>query len=183
MKNPSICAIFVMRGDFMDNLEIERKFVIELPDFEKMRKMSGYAFSDITQVYMKTVKGVSHRIRKRDGASGTVYTETKKTRIDEMTALEEECEIEKERYEELYSLRDEALRVITKRRHVFEYMGQIFEIDVYPEWQRSCIMETELKSKSQFPQIPDFISIVRDVTGVREYSNHSMARIFPKEII
>ena len=167
----------------MDNLEIERKFIIELPNFEKMREMSGYAFSDITQVYMKTANGVSHRIRKRVAESVTEYTETKKTRIDEMTALEEEDAISEQRYLELYLKRDKSLNVITKRRHVFKYMGQLFEIDVYPEWERSCIMETELKSKSLCPQIPDFISIVRDVTGIREYSNHSMARIFPKEII
>lgn len=167
----------------MSDVEIERKFIIELPDVEKMREMSGYTFYDITQVYMRAECGISHRIRKRVGESGIVYIETKKRRIDEMSAFEDEAVITEERYLELYSLRDESLRVIIKRRHTFEFLGQLFEIDVYPEWRHSCIMETELKSREELPHIPDFIKVVRDVTGIRDYSNHSMARSFPKEIV
>ena len=85
----------------MSSVEIERKFIIELPDFEKMREMSGYTFYDITQVYMPTENGVSHRIRKRIGMRDVVYTETKKRRIDGMSAYEDEAVITKERYDEL----------------------------------------------------------------------------------
>lgn len=167
----------------MSSVEIERKFIIELPDFEKMREMSGYTFYDITQVYMPTENGVSHRIRKRIGMRDVVYTETKKRRIDGMSAYEDEAVITKERYDELYSMRDKSLNVISKRRHTFTFSGQLFEIDVYPNWQHSCIMETELESKKDFPEIPDFIRIVRDVTGIRSYSNHSMASAFPDELV
>ncbi len=165
----------------MNGVEIERKFIIELPDFEKMREMSGYTFYDITQVYMKTENGVSHRIRKRAGASGVVYTETKKRRIDEMSAFEDENVITEERYDELYSVRDMSLNVISKRRHTFRFMGQLFEIDVYPNWRNSCIMETELESREDDPKMPPFIKVLRDVTGIRAYSNHSMANSFPAE--
>ena len=166
----------------MSGVEIERKFIIELPDFEKMREMSGYECREITQAYMPTKDGVSHRIRKSAGIGGVIYTETKKRRIDEMSAIEDERVITKEQYLNLFEARDSELNVLYKCRHSFEFSGQVFEIDVYPEWTLSCIMETELKAKEDNPEIPPIIKIIREVTGERKYTNHSMARSFPKEI-
>ena len=42
-------------------------------------------------------------------------------------------------------------------------------------------METELESRDTEVLMPDFLSIVREVTGNKLYSNASMARSFPKE--
>lgn len=175
-------VIIRAKGDTAVSIEIERKYVIELPDFSRLREMSGYTVSEITQIYMPTVLGVSHRVRRRITREGTVYTETKKQRIDAMSAYEDEREIDESRYEALVGMRDTALRPITKHRHTFEYRGQLFEIDVYPEWKKSCIMETELDERTRTVEMPDFIRVIRDVTGMREYSNHSMAAQFPKEL-
>ena len=164
------------------SIEIERKYVIELPDFSCLREMSGYTVSEITQIYMPTVLGVSHRVRRRVCADRIVYTETKKRRIDAMSAYEDEREIDELEYDALVKLRDTSLHPITKQRHTFVYQGQLFELDVYPEWKNSCIMETELDERTRTVEMPDFIRVIRDVTGMREYSNHSMAAEFPKEL-
>ena len=167
----------------MQNVEIERKYVIKLPDVEKMQECLNYKFCDITQVYMPSVGAVSHRIRRSVYGGYTKYTETKKMRIDSMSAYEDECEISEDAYEKLFLERDTELSVITKRRHIFEYGGQVFEIDVYPEWRESCIMETELAGRELTPRMPEFISVIAEVTGIRAYSNHSMAKKFPDELL
>ena len=70
---------------------------------------------------------------------------------------------------------------VIKDRHTFSYLGQLFEIDIYPQWSKTAIMETELDDKEKEVEMPPFIKIVREVTGVRGYSNAAMSASFPKE--
>jgi CYTH domain-containing protein len=54
-------------------------------------------------------------------------------------------------------------------------------VDIYPEWTRSCILETELVSRDTDVKMPTFISIIGEVSGDKRYTNASMAEEFPKE--
>jgi CYTH domain-containing protein len=44
-------------------------------------------------------------------------------------------------------------------------------------------METELESREETVIYPDFIKILREVTGEKRYSNAGMAREFPEELV
>jgi CYTH domain-containing protein len=109
------------------------------------------------------------------------YYETVKRRIDKMSSDENEREISAEEYAHLRADIDPATRPIYKIRYTFRHGSHLFEVDVYPEWERTAIMEVELPSRDTPVDIPDFISVVREVTGVRGYSNAAMSREFPKE--
>ena len=164
-------------------IEIERKYVIKKPLPEVMKMQPEYTESEITQVYLTSEAGVTHRVRKRVFDGDSVYTETKKTRIDRMSAVEEEREISAETYSSLCERMDEETQPVIKKRYTFFYDGVTFEIDVYPEWERTAIMETELENREVSVKIPEFIEIVREVTGERGYSNAAMAHSFPPELI
>jgi CYTH domain-containing protein len=164
-------------------IEIERKYVILMPDTEMLASLEGYTESEIVQTYLSSLPAVTRRVRKRSFPDVTRYYETRKTRIDSMSVIEEEGEISFEEYERLSGEIMDGTRPITKKRYTFIYKKQVFEIDIYPEWQRSAIMETELPSRDASPEIPDFISIVREVTGEKAYSNASMSRKFPRELV
>ena len=73
--------------------------------------------------------------------------------------------------------------MIAKTRKSFVYKGQLFEIDVYSEWNSTAVMETELASRNTVVEMPDFIEIVKEVTGIYSYSNASMAENFPEETL
>ena len=124
---------------------------------------------------------MTHRIRSRIYPDRAVYTETKKVRIDKMSAYEDECEISESEFFEKSKKMDTATRPIIKTRYTFLYNGVTVEIDVYPEWKRCAIMEIELEKREESVEIPDFIEIIRDVTGDKAYSNAAMARAFPTE--
>ena len=79
-------------------VEIERKFVIAMPDISFISTLDGYSFSDIEQTYLCSDEGVTRRVRARKYQGRTVYTETKKMRIDKMSAHEDEREISREEY-------------------------------------------------------------------------------------
>ena len=162
-------------------VEIEKKYIIEKPSVEALSAMDGYSSSDILQIYLPTDDGSTHRVRRRIDRDRVTYTETRKRRIDEMSATEIEGEISKERFSELSESPKEGTRPINKTRHTFLYLGQLFEIDVYPEWERTAIMETELETRDVRVIFPDCIKIIRDVTGDKRYSNAAMSREFPKE--
>ena len=164
-----------------ENLEIERKYIIEMPSIERMMVERGYTSSEIVQIYLASPKGVTRRIRSRKYESGTRYFETSKIRIDKISSHEYEREIDETEFDTLAKERVEDIRHIVKVRHTFEYLGQTFEIDIYPEWERTAVMETELPSRDTEVAFPDFIRVIAEVTGDKRYSNAAMARAFPKE--
>ena len=165
----------------MSKLEIERKYIIEMPDVGTLSSMPEYTESRITQIYLASSAGVTHRIRRREYESACEYTETLKIRLSKTACNESEGEIDKSRFDELSLKIKESTRPIAKTRHTFAYLGFTVEIDVYPEWEKTAIMEIELDSEDLTPAIPPFIRIVRDVTGIREYSNAAMSHAFPTE--
>ena len=164
-----------------ENLEIERKYIIAMPDIENMKKMESYGQSEILQIYLPSKNGETHRIRRRIYSDKTVYFETVKVRVDKMSSNEFEREIGKEDFDLLAKTPEPNTHPIEKVRHTFIYNGQLFEIDVYPEWKNTAIMETELPTRDTLVEIPEFIRIIREVTGDKHYSNAGMSRAFPTE--
>ena len=165
----------------MTGIEIERKYIIEMPSLELLRAESEYTESRIIQIYLDSEKGLTHRIRSRSYSQKTVYTETKKTRIDSMSVIEEEREISEEEFKTLSLGIKKNTAPIVKTRHTFVKEGITFEIDVYEKWSSIAIMETELESREEGIDIPSFIRIVKEVTGDFKYSNASLAVNFPSE--
>lgn len=164
-------------------VEIERKYVIMMPDIRILREQEGYSVSHILQTYLESKPNVTRRVRSRGYGDRTVYTETEKTRIDEISSFEEEREISESEYKSLLNLVKQGTRTVHKTRHTFLYHGQTFEVDIYPEWKRTAIMEAELTTREVEVKMPDFIKIITEVSGDKRYSNASMAREFPGELV
>ena len=165
------------------NLEIERKFVIIKPSFTALTEYVGYTRSNIVQTYLASPDGVTHRVRERVYPDRTVYTETKKIRVDRMSSEEYERELTEEEYLALLKSADPERRPVRKTRHTVPYFGRVLEIDVYHEWKKTCIMEIEMLSRDEDVIIPDDIRILLEVTGDARYSNAAMAKTFPEELI
>ena len=163
------------------DLEIERKFIIKRPPFDIIGIMGKYDVSDIVQIYLASEPGTTHRIRARSRKGETKYYETKKTRIDEMTVIEDEKEISDTEFFALAPLCAKGTHPIKKQRHAFYFKGHTVEIDIYPQWKNTCIMEIELKERDEELSLPPFITVLREVTGIKAYSNASMSIVFPKE--
>ena len=170
-----------MKKDLKIGVEIEKKYIISMPDTKALAEMDGYSYGEIEQIYLPSSDGSTHRVRRRAEQGNVIFTETRKIRIDEMSATEIEGEITQSRYLELSTNPKEGTRPIIKTRHKFFYLGQMFEIDVYPEWASTAIMETELATRDTEVVFPECIKILRDVTGDKRYSNAQMSRDFPKE--
>lgn len=164
-------------------IEIERKFVIQLPCIDKLQAVPGFESSIITQIYVKGNPGDTHRVRKREFADRIEYTENVKRRINKISAYEDERIIDEVRFKELSALTEDGTGPVYKTRCTVPFEGKTIEIDIYPEWQKSCIMEIELEREDEEIRLPEYIEPICEVTGDKKYSNHSMARSFPEELI
>jgi CYTH domain-containing protein len=165
------------------SIETERKFVIAMPDVELISSLDGYTLSEIEQTYLLSSPTVTRRVRLRRYQNRTVYTETKKIRIGRMSAEEDEREISEDEYRTLLTQIAPGTVTLRKTRITFEYSERVFEMDIYPEWQRSCILEVELDREDAPLSMPPFLEIIAEVTGDRRYSNAAMSYEFPKELI
>ena len=165
----------------MKKIETERKYIVRKPDVEKMHQYPSYTESRITQTYLEDPTR-THRVRCREYIGGAVeYTENIKERINGMSAIENEREIDLAEYSELIKNIQNGTAPVHKTRRTVEYCGLVFEFDFYEPWQSTCIMEVELPSENTEFDLPPFVEVVREVTGIKAYSNHSMAYGFPKE--
>ena len=170
-----------MNKNSSNNLEIERKYIIEMPDFALISAQGEYTKSDILQIYLSAEGGQTRRIRRREYQDKTVYIETVKIRVDRMSSREIENEISKEEFDRLSAQIREGSKPLYKTRHTFNYLGNTIEIDVYPQWQSTDVMETELDGYDVEIALPPFINVIKEVTGNKAYSNSSMASHFPPE--
>ena len=162
-------------------IEIERKYIIMKPSVSDMSGYPDYSVSEIEQIYLSSPEGITHRVRRRSFGDVTRYYETRKTRIDKMSVIEDEGEISPEEYARLKENIDVATRPLHKTRHTFRYGEQVFEVDIYPEWSSTAIMEAELQARDTELLFPPFIKVLREVTGIKGYSNAAMSRDFPSE--
>jgi CYTH domain-containing protein len=163
------------------NLEIERKFLIAMPDEGVLARQDGARCDEILQTYLLSEPGVTARVRMRRGTRGTVYTATEKRRLSDLTAVEDEREVTEEEYRALLSRRDPALTPIEKRRYAIPYGGHTLEIDIYPFCQKQAVLEVELPTEDTPFTLPPFIRVIRDVSGDHRYKNVSLARAIPDE--
>lgn len=161
-------------------LEIERKYLIVLPDGELLKTRCDS--SEIVQTYLTGgADGGSERVRKRIYDGGTVYTHTRKHKINALSREEHETEISESEYEALLKRADPQRESVYKTRYCLEYSGQLFEIDVYPFWRERAVMEIELEREDQPVRLPPEIEIVREITEDRRYTNSSIAKQIPPE--
>ena len=168
----------IRRKKDLDGIETERRFLIKMPPETRLGALGG---DSIVQTYIESEKGVSERVRARTHEGKTTYTHTKKRRISEVSSFEDERVIDGGEYAALADRRESGTSPIKKTRYVLPYRGLNFEIDVYPQWRKTAVMEVELPREDSGLELPPEIEVIREITGERMYSNHAMSRSFPDE--
>lgn len=162
----------------MENYEIERRFLIFMPDVSFLEENCKEKW-EVTQAYLKD----HSRIRSIKTNGKTVYIKTVKTRISDIKRLEKEWEITKTEFlSHLKEIENGTIKIV-KTRFVYEFGGFCFEIDIFPFWQDRAILEIELKSETEEFCLPPFIKVIKEVTADRRYNNYSLAKTVINEDI
>ena len=166
----------------MKGFEIERKYLISMPDPDFLRENASP--TEIVQTYLlPPAPHINARVRKRGRDGDWTYTHTEKTRLSDLRRIENERRISREEYETLLQSADPDRNVIQKTRWVLPWKGQNFEIDIFPFWTDRALMELELEDEAQTIELPPRIRVLREVTADYRYLNSSLSKTIPYEEI
>ena len=165
-------------------LEIERKYLIRMPDEAYLAALPGCVIWDVEQTYLnRGADGSSRRVRRIEVGGAVKYLFTSKRRVDAMSCEETEGEISPEEFAALAKQADPERRPVAKRRYRIPYEGQLLEVDVYRFWSDRATLEIELKDEGQPVKLPDWLHVIREVTGEDAYKNLNLALHVPMEPI
>lgn len=157
-------------------LEIERKFLIEMPNIKELEAKIRMTRSEIVQTYLNSNKSeTERRIRQRGLPGDYSYYYTEKHKISSGTREEIERKISDREYLTLMMEADTTKHQIRKDRYCFIYNDRYFELDIYPFWDDKAILEIEVSNIDENIDIPDFIKVIKEVTDDNNYKNNSLA--------
>jgi len=158
-------------------IEIEKKYLIKMPNLDMLKEKYNAVKSEIIQVYLNSEnENEEVRIRQRGDNGSYTYYLTKKIKRDDMSRYEVEEKISKDRYLNLLMNADITRNILKKTRYCFMYENQYFELDSYPFSSDKAILEIELTDKNSKITLPSEISVIKDVTDDERYKNSSIAK-------
>ena len=160
-------------------IETERRFLIKMPDADLLSALGG---DEIEQIYLQSEDDITARIRSRRHNGQATYTHTKKQHISKISSIEDETVIGENEFRALSEMREEGTVPIRKTRYVLPYRGYDFEIDVYSFWRNAAVMEVELPEEGAKFELPPGVTVIREISLDRSFSNHSLSRrIIPED--
>ncbi len=164
-----------------ETFEIERKFLIEYPDVAWLEAQPNCRRVEIIQTYLQPDDGLDRRVRQR-GENGTfLYYETTKRILPSGQAVELSRRLTGREYLSLLLNADTSRRQLRKTRFCMTYGLQSLKIDLYPFWHRQAMVQLHMRSADEPVHFPPQLKLIREVTGVKEYKNSSLALRVPEE--
>lgn len=163
-------------------LEIEYKFLIEMPDVKVLEAQPEFKAKKLCQMYLElpensTGFGKRCRIRKIEEKDKTTYIKTFKKDVTNITRIEVEEEISEAEFERLSEFLSKGTAPVEKTRYTFFYEGYTCEVDVFPFWNDKAFLEIEVESEKVKPPIPPFINVIKDVSTDKMYRNSVLAQM------
>lgn len=165
-------------------LEIEKKFLVNFPSSwsELAEMFDGLVdVKRISQTYLKPKDDEpAVRVRKTvEGLTGdidVVFHFNQKTPVETGVHKEKEHKISEKQYQKYLKDADPNRVTVEKTRFVFDYNGQVFELDVFKGVLKGlALLEIELKDMSQKVELPPFLKIIEEVTEDKRFNNFSLA--------
>ncbi|MCF0208920.1 MAG: AAA family ATPase [Bacteroidaceae bacterium] len=160
--------------------EAERRFLIEYPNIADLQTCADCQKVEIIQNYYNNKKGDEIRVRQHnENGSNTFYKMVKKS-VSSTTKITTEKRLTEKEYIRLLEEADSSIHQLHKTRYCFTYNNQYFEIDIFPFWKDKAIVKIELVEVKADVKMPDFLIVIKDVTGDIEYKNFTLAKNLTK---
>ena len=156
--------------------EIERKFLVEMPELTALEKLQGFRRVEIEQAYLPTTNDEKLRIRKWVENGQAIYYKTRRRHVNGQR-LEVEERLTQRSYKEMLEEAGEALQLLHKTRYSLQYDGQLFQLDVYPFWAEQAVVKIELNEENGEVRLPPELKLIREVTGEREFKDYALAAL------
>lgn len=157
-------------------IEMERRYLIKKPDLDILSSYVHFTVIDIVQTYLSSSNGIERRIRQRGQNGNFSYYSAEKQEINGLKRIESERKISEKQYLKLLAQMDPILTPIVKKRICFVFESQYFELDIFNFSDNHALMEIELTSENGIVNLPNFITVLKEVTNDPKYRNHNLAK-------
>lgn len=164
-------------------LEIEKKYLVMIPNTMTLARKYKISIKYIEQTYLKASVG-ERRVRRvtteiigeRDYISNFYYTEKHPADITDLTRVENEVHIDYRAFAKLMQEADPEYKTIIKTHYEFYIGTQKYELDIYDFESKYAILEVELESANTEFEWPVDIVKVKEVTSDSRFKNNSIAK-------
>lgn len=173
--NKLLSEVFIVLGEPIP-VEIERKYLVEMPNIEEISKIVPITIVNIVQTYLLSEDGRELRVRQRGVNGSYFYYLTEKTRITNLKRIETERKISPKEYIEFLNMADTSRKQIVKKRACFVYKNQYFELDMFNFSNDKAILEVELSHENEETILPNFIKVIKEVTEDNKYNNYNLSK-------
>ncbi len=155
-------------------LREQRKFLVDSVDIESLASVANKVV--ITQDYLDTDDDThEYRIRKVEQGRNCSYHYNVQRKLENgMREIVKEASISEEYYEKLLKSKAANSSTCIKTRYSFVHANQYFKLDVFEDGM--MILEVNVTKENPLTTIPEFISVLEDVTNDPNYKNINMAR-------
>ena len=159
-------------------IDTYKKYLIEMPDFKKIRSMNGYNVVEISRTYLMSTDDNHHEksVTKRtiNGMNSFYYME--RQHYKGFDRIDVERRIDKNEYRSILGDASNRLKELKKTRHCFTWEDKYYEIDVLPLWNEKAILKIQLTDKGSTFEVPSFLTTIKDVSDNPNYTSFSLAQ-------
>ena len=154
----------------------KRKFLVEMPDMNKLCEQYGALALDMMQTYLHMVApNVERRIRQQKNGEDYLYFYTEKHLMPDGAKWDTEKPISEKAYIRYLMEGDSSLHSVRKTKYRFIFGGYRFELDVYPfSTDRAMLF---MYAGGADAAMPPEIKVIREVTGDPAYKNRHLAQV------
>lgn len=171
--NRAISQIYRIVGQSAPALA-KRKFLIHMPDCEKLQGRYSAAAVEMMQTYLNsTSPRIERRIRQQKNGGGYLYFYTEKRIAEDGTRWVTEKPISEKEYVAYLMESDLSLHAVRKVKYRFNYKDSRLEIDVYPFSRDRAVLFVYCGGET--PELPEEIRLIKEVTEQAEYKNRQLA--------
>jgi len=168
----------VQYGDRLAPNSKKRKFLIST--FDELKFPNFEEFYVIHRYLRMDEKDVQARIRKRGQNGKWSYTYTTRRKDLKGEKIETRMQISQREYTALCEHADPRRCRTFKRRRCFIHEQQYFQLDIYckplPEgFDKLIILETYTSNCNENIKLPNFLNVIKEITGAVEYSLHTLS--------
>ena len=145
-----------------------------IPELEDVTVVKIY----IEDTFLESKHGEINKIQKRGQSGSFIYTHSIRTRLGDDEYAVNKCQITAREYLILGSNKDIKRKVVKRLRQCFIYENHYIMINTYLNVKGGVsVLRLDSNKAISDIQIPDMISIIRDVTDDPGYSTYIMSKI------
>ena len=172
--NRAIAEIYRILGQEVPDAE-KSKYLISMPPLSALESRYGAVATDMMQTYLTATNPLAERrVRQQRSGEGYLYFYTEKRVGEDGKRWVTEKPVSEKEYIRYLMESDLTLHSVRKTKYRFNYAGRAMEIDVYP-FSSERAMLFVYGPEPGTAELPEEISILRDVTGDPEYKNRKLA--------